>query len=54
MPMIGYIEEYIDDDGLLDANQLLELLKTSYNELRQGGEAGSSMDEGVEGGPWDT
>ncbi len=36
MPMIGYMEEYIDDDGLLDANQLPEPLKTSYKELRQG------------------
>ncbi|KAL9098447.1 MAG: hypothetical protein Q9163_005891 [Psora crenata] len=35
--MISYIEEYIDDDGLLDANQLPEPLKTSYKELRQGG-----------------
>ena len=36
MPMIGYMEEYVDDDGLLDANQLPEPLKTSYKELRQG------------------
>lgn len=37
MAMIGYVEEYIDDDGLLDANQVREPLKTSYMELRQGG-----------------
>jgi len=36
MAMIGYMEQYIDDDGLLDANQLPEPLKTSYKELRQG------------------
>ncbi|EXJ72244.1 uncharacterized protein A1O5_04748 [Cladophialophora psammophila CBS 110553] len=36
MAMIGYIEEYVDDDGLLDANLLPEPLKTSYEELRQG------------------
>ncbi|KIX02794.1 uncharacterized protein Z518_08736 [Rhinocladiella mackenziei CBS 650.93] len=36
MAMIGYVEEYIDDDGLLDANLLPEPLKTSYKELRQG------------------
>ena len=36
MPMIGYMEEYVDDDGLLDANQLPEPLMTSYKELRQG------------------
>ncbi len=36
MPMIGYMELYVDDDGLLDANQLPEPLKTFYNELRQG------------------
>ena len=36
MPMIGYMEEYVDDDGLLDANQLPEPLKTSYKELREG------------------
>lgn len=34
--MIGYVEEYIDDDGLLDANLLPEPLKTFYKELRQG------------------
>jgi len=36
MAMIGYVEEYIDDDGFLDASLLPEPLKTSYNELRQG------------------
>lgn len=36
MAMIGYMEEYVDDDGLLDANQLPEPLKTFYEELRQG------------------
>lgn len=36
MAMIAYVEEYIDDDGLLDANLLPEPLKTSYKELRQG------------------
>ena len=36
MQMIGHMEEYIDDDGLLDANQLPEPLKTFYMELRQG------------------
>ncbi len=36
MAMIAYVEQYIDDDGLLDANQLPEPLKTSYEELRQG------------------
>lgn len=36
MAMIAYVEEHIDDDGLLDANQVPEPLKTSYLELRQG------------------
>jgi len=36
MAMIAYMEEYVDDDGLLDTNQLPEPLKTSYKELRQG------------------
>lgn len=36
MAMIAYVEQYIDDNGLLDANQLPEPLKTSYEELRQG------------------
>ena len=30
------MEEYVDDDGLLDAKLLPEPLKTSYEELRQG------------------
>ena len=36
MAMIAYMEEYVDDDGLLDANQLPEPLQTFYKELRQG------------------
>ncbi|TKW49694.1 hypothetical protein CTA1_10095 [Colletotrichum tanaceti] len=36
MAMIGYVELYIDDDGLLDASRLPEPLRTSYMELRQG------------------
>ena len=36
MAMIGYVEDYIDDDGLLDASLLPGPLKTSYKELRQG------------------
>lgn len=36
MAMIAYMEEYVDDDGLLDANQLPEPLKTSYGVLRKG------------------
>ena len=36
MAMIGYVEEYIDDDGFLDTSLLPEPLKTSYNELREG------------------
>ena len=36
MAMIAYMEGYVNDDGLLDANQLPEPLKTSYKELRQG------------------
>ncbi|KZL64598.1 hypothetical protein CT0861_05999 [Colletotrichum tofieldiae] len=36
MAMIAYVEQYIDDDGLLDVSQLPEPLKTSYVELRQG------------------
>ncbi|OQV06002.1 hypothetical protein CLAIMM_10646 [Cladophialophora immunda] len=38
--MIVYVEEYIDDDGLLDANLLPEPLKTSYKELRHGRKPG--------------
>lgn len=34
--MIGYMEEYVDDDGLLDANLLPEPLKTFYQDLRHG------------------
>ena len=34
--MIAYMQGYVDDDGLLDADQLPEPLKTSYRELRQG------------------
>jgi len=36
MPMIAYIEEYVDDDGLLDSNQLPEPLKAFYEELKEG------------------
>ena len=36
MAMIAYVEEYIDDDGLLDTTQVPEPLKTFYLELRQG------------------
>ncbi|KZL84933.1 thioredoxin reductase [Colletotrichum incanum] len=36
MAMIAYVEQYVDDDGLLDVSQLPEPLKTSYGELRQG------------------
>ncbi|OHE96962.1 hypothetical protein CORC01_07747 [Colletotrichum orchidophilum] len=36
MAMIGYMEQYVDDDGLLDANQLPEPLKSAYKELRLG------------------
>lgn len=36
MSMIGYMEEYVDDDGLLDANLLPEPLKQFYEELRHG------------------
>ncbi|KAL7622037.1 hypothetical protein AAE478_007538 [Parahypoxylon ruwenzoriense] len=35
--MITYIEEYVDDDGLLDVNQLPEPLRSFYVEFRQGG-----------------
>lgn len=37
MAMIGYIEEYVDDDGLLDVNRLPEPLKSFYMELKRGG-----------------
>ncbi|KAF3800314.1 hypothetical protein GCG54_00007762 [Colletotrichum gloeosporioides] len=36
MPMIGYVEQYIDDNGLLDVEELPEPLKSSYKDLRQG------------------
>ena len=34
--MVCYVEEYIDDDGLLDASKLPDPLKTFCEELRQG------------------
>ena len=36
MAMIAYMEEYVDDDGLLDASRLPEPLRTFYAELREG------------------
>lgn len=36
MAMIGYIEEYVDEDGFLDLELLPEPLKTFYKELRKG------------------
>lgn len=36
MSMIAYMEEYVDDDGLLDATLLPEPLRTPYRELREG------------------
>jgi hypothetical protein len=36
IPIIRYIEEYIDEDGLLDVNQLSEPFKMFYKELRRG------------------
>lgn len=36
MAMISYVEEYVDDDGLLDAEQLPEPLRTLYGDLRTG------------------
>lgn len=36
MPMIGYVEMYVDDDGLLDVGELPEPLRSSYAELRLG------------------
>ena len=36
LAMICYVEEYIDDDKLLDASKLPEPLKTFYMELREG------------------
>jgi hypothetical protein len=35
--MIGYIEEYVDEDRLLETEQLSEPLLTFYKELRKGG-----------------
>ncbi|KAF2459310.1 hypothetical protein BDY21DRAFT_337917 [Lineolata rhizophorae] len=36
LPMIGYMEQYVDDDGFLDVTQLVEPLKTFYEELKEG------------------
>lgn len=36
MAMIGYVELYIDEDGLLDAGRLPEPLRTFYRDLRHG------------------
>lgn len=36
MAMISYMEEYVDDDGLLDTKQLPEPLGTFYQDLRAG------------------
>ncbi|KAF9870558.1 calcineurin-like phosphoesterase [Colletotrichum karsti] len=36
MAMIGYIEQYVDDDGLLDVDLLPEPLRTLYKELHEG------------------
>lgn len=36
MSMITYVEEYVDDDGLLDTSKLLKLLTTLCNKLRKG------------------
>ncbi|KAK1687647.1 hypothetical protein BDP55DRAFT_630300 [Colletotrichum godetiae] len=33
MAMIAYMEEYVDDDGLLDSSQLPEPIKSFYKEL---------------------
>ncbi|KAK1996226.1 hypothetical protein LX36DRAFT_536196, partial [Colletotrichum falcatum] len=35
MAMIAYMEEYVDDDGLPDASQLHEPLRTLYKELHE-------------------
>ncbi|KAK8036181.1 hypothetical protein PG993_008795 [Apiospora rasikravindrae] len=40
MAMVGYIEQYVDDDGPLDASQLPEPIRTSYCELREGKKPG--------------
>lgn len=39
MAMISYMEEYVDDDGLLDANLLPAQLAKSYKDLRAGPES---------------
>ena len=36
MAMIGYMEEYVDDNGLLNGDLLAEPLRTLYRELRRG------------------
>ncbi len=36
MAMVAYVEEYVDDDGFLDINLLVEPLKTFYLDLREG------------------
>lgn len=36
MAMISYMEEYVDEDGLLDSDQLPEPLHTFYRDLRVG------------------
>ncbi|KAL9097050.1 MAG: hypothetical protein Q9165_001014 [Trypethelium subeluteriae] len=36
MPMIAYMELYVDEDGFLDASLIPEPLKTLYTELREG------------------
>jgi hypothetical protein len=36
MAMIAYIEQYVDDDGFLEREQLREPLLTFYKELREG------------------
>ncbi|KAL1868846.1 hypothetical protein VTK73DRAFT_3489 [Phialemonium thermophilum] len=36
LSMIAYIQQYVDDDGLLDIGQLPGPLKASYIELREG------------------
>jgi hypothetical protein len=37
MAMIAYIEQYVDEDGFLEIEQLSEPLLTFYKELRKGG-----------------
>jgi hypothetical protein len=37
MAMIAYIEQYVDEDGFLETEQLSEPLLTFYKELRKGG-----------------